>query len=152
MNDVIQLIIFSGLTILMWGLWGFFGKIALGKGMPPSSVFLTEIFIGVICAIPILFIIIRKKVAIFQNYSWNVFGLLSGAGLAIGLLIYYLALEKGQASVIVPLTATYPVITVILSYLLLNERPSIFQWIGIALVISGSILLFIGPFGDTFHK
>jgi len=58
-------------------------------------------------------------------------------------------LQKGQVSVVVPLTATYPIVSVLLSYAVLNEKPSLSQWIGIILVVAGGSLLLSGPAKDA---
>jgi drug/metabolite transporter (DMT)-like permease len=39
------------------------------------------------------------------------------------------------------LTATYPVVSVLLSYAVLHERLSLLQWVGVVLVVGGAILL-----------
>jgi transporter family protein len=149
MNIDLRLALLSGLTILMWGLWGFFGKMALGRKMPPAAIFLLEVLISAACAVPVLLVLIYREDARPLHASWNVFGILSGAGLALGLLCYYFTLEKGQASIVVPLTATYPVVSVLLSYAVLHERPSLSQWVGIILVIVGAVLLLTGPLENT---
>jgi transporter family protein len=77
--------------------------------------------------------------------SWNIFGLISGAGLALGLLFYYMALEKGEVSIVVPLTAIYPIVSVLLGCIILKEKPSTLQWIGVFLVVAGAVLLLSGP-------
>jgi uncharacterized membrane protein len=92
-----------------------------------------------------LLILWRKPEAAALATSWNVFGVASGAGLALGLFCYYFALEKSQASILVPLTAIYPAVSVLLSYALLQERPNVAQWIGVVFVIVGAILLLSGP-------
>jgi bacterial/archaeal transporter family protein len=136
------------LTILMWGFWGFFGKLALDRRMSPLTIFLCEIVISVLCAVPLLLLLLWRAQGGAQAYAtWNVFGLLSGAGLALGLLFYYFALEKAQASVIVPLTSVYPVVSVLLSYSLLGERLRLSQWVGVALVVLGVALLLAAPGG-----
>jgi transporter family protein len=135
----------AGLTILLWGFWGFFGKLALEKNMAPTSVFLAEVVTSAVCAVPVLLILWRKPEAAALYASWNVFGVASGAGLALGLFCYYFALETSQASILVPLTAMYPAVSVLLSYALLHERPHVSQWVGIVFVIAGAILLLSGP-------
>jgi transporter family protein len=140
-----RLLLLAGLTILLWGFWGFFGKLALEKNMAPTSVFLAEVLTSAVCAVPVLLILWRKPEAASLSTSWNVFGLASGAGLALGLFCYYFALEKSQASILVPLTAIYPAVSVLLSYALLQERPNVAQWIGVVFVIVGAILLLSGP-------
>jgi hypothetical protein len=48
-----RLLLFSGLAILLWGGWGFFGKLALAKNMAPTSLFLAEVGISAACAAPV---------------------------------------------------------------------------------------------------
>jgi len=136
----------------MWGIWGFFGKVAMERKMAPLSIFLTEVLVSVGCAIPILLMLWRKQNSVPLSISWNIFGILSGAGLAFGLLSYYFTLEKGQASIVIPLTAIYPAVSVLLSFTILGERPSSSQWVGISLVIVGAILLLAGPHSNIPQK
>lgn len=141
--------VLSLFTILLWGLWGFFGKIALSKGMSPLSIFGAEAFLGFLCAVCLTVACLVRKQLNPWELPWNLFGLLSGAGLAIGLLLYYLALTSGRATVVVPLTALYPAVAVILSYIFLKERPDTTQWVGIALSIVAVLLILSGPTTNT---
>ena len=131
----------AGCTIILWGLWGFFGKLALQNGMAPTTMFLAEVLTSTICTVPLVVVLLRNHSLSQWPPSWNVFGVLSGAGLALGLLCYYVALEKTQASLLVPLTAVYPVVSVLLSYAVLHERLSLLQWVGVVLVVGGAMLL-----------
>ena len=139
-----RLLSLTALTVLMWGFWGFFGKLALERRMSPLTVFVAEIIVSALCAVPVLFVARRAQAGAQAYAPWNVFGLLSGTGLALGLLFYYFALEKAEASVIVPLTSVYPVVSVLLSYFLLGERLRPAQWVGVALVVLGVVLLLSG--------
>ena len=145
-----RLLSLMALTILMWGFWGFFGKLALERRMSPLTVFLAEILMSVALAVPLLLLLLRRGPEGGPAYApWNVFGLLSGAGLALGLLFYYFALEKAEASVIVPVTSVYPVVSVLLSYFALGERLRLAQWAGVVLVVLGVALLLSGPVGGA---
>jgi transporter family protein len=148
MNNHYQVISFSAVTIVMWGLWGFFGKLALQRQMAPTTLFVAEVFISAICAVPLFLAVYCSNNGFsVQHVSWNYFGLASGGALALGLFFYYLALEKGPVSVVVALTSIYPVISVLLSFMVLNERPSASQWVGVILVTAGAFLLLSGPIG-----
>jgi transporter family protein len=138
--------IYAGLTILMWGLWGFFGKMALARGMQPLSVFLAETLISFLIAV-----LFARRVFIPPQAKWSLFGILSGAGLAIGLVFYYLALQHARANVIVPLTSLYPAVTVVLSYTFLQERLTPLQWVGLIMILVGAYLLLSGPNGLGDH-
>jgi transporter family protein len=61
------------------------------------------------------------------------------AGLANGLGSWFLfrSLERGaKASVAIPLTALYPLVTILLATTLLAEKLTFRQWIGIALALA----------------
>lgn len=75
-----------------------------------------------------------------------------GITLGIGVLLGFMArsgewslfksLEHGgKASVVVPLTYTYPLITLLLAVLLLGEHLSAVKWTGIVLAIVGAVLM-----------
>ena len=144
MNSDHRVLLLSGLTIVMWGLWGFFGKLALERKMAPTAVFLAETLVSVALAVPLFLLLVYRQGGRPPS-SVNIFGILSGAALALGLLFYYLALEGGRVSVVVPLTATYPVAAALLGVAALGERPSASQWLGVALVVAGVMLLLSGP-------
>jgi len=138
-------LIFSLLTVLMWGLWGFFGMLALEKRMAPTTVFLAETLVSALIAVVLVLAVVQRHDAQPLYSTVNVYGILSGLVLAVGLLFYYLALERANVTVVVPLTATYPVVAVLLGYVLLRERPSPLQWVGVILVVVGTALLLSGP-------
>jgi transporter family protein len=58
-----------------------------------------------------------------------------------GAYFFLLALERGKASVIVPFTSLYPLVTLALSVLLLRERPTTTNLVGIAFAIAAVVLL-----------
>ena len=145
MNSETRPLIFSLLTILMWGLWGFFGKLALEKRMAPTTVFLAETLVSAFIAVVLVLAVMQRHDAQPLYSTVNVYGVLSGVALAVGLLLYYLALEGANVTFVVPLTATYPVVAVLLGYVLLRERPSPLQWVGVVLVVAGAALLLSGP-------
>lgn len=72
--------------------------------------------------------------------SWLFIGL---SGLATGLswLCYYRALQDGKASLVVPIDKLSIVVTVIFSYIFLREKLSARSFIGLLLVVSGTLLL-----------
>lgn len=64
------------------------------------------------------------------------------AGLAIGALIFlYLALGSGEASKVIPVSAAYPAVTLVLSALTLAESVSLPRIGGMLLVIAGVVVL-----------
>lgn len=65
------------------------------------------------------------------------------AGIASGIfrLIYFKGMERVGASVNSSIFATYPMYTAIFAVLLLNENLSSINWVGIACIVSGVVLI-----------
>ena len=73
-------------------------------------------------------------------------GLLGGFVNGLGNWAVFASLERGaKASVAIPLTALYPLFTVMLATVFLKERPTSLQWLGIALAVAGGAMLSYEP-------
>jgi uncharacterized membrane protein len=57
--------------------------------------------------------------------------------------IFFYAISRGQISLTGTVVAGYPLITIILSYIFLSERLTLLQYMGIALILSGSIIVIL---------
>jgi len=70
----------------------------------------------------------------------------ASAAMAIGSIIaLYLALSIGDVSKVVPVSAAYPAVTLVLSALVLSERLSIARIGGMCLVVAGVVVLTTAP-------
>ena len=65
----------------------------------------------------------------------------AGLAMALGLLFFFEALGRGPATVVVPLTALYPAITVLLSRVFLQEPLTLRHLAGLALALAAAWLL-----------
>ncbi len=75
-------------------------------------------------------------------HSWGVAAaIIAGVFMAFGLLAFFKALTAGAATVVVPLTALYPVVTVALSWAFLKESLTPRHLTGIALALAAVWLL-----------
>jgi len=72
---------------------------------------------------------------------------LSLSGLATGAswLCYFRALKLGDASKVAPVDKFSVVLVALFAFLVLAERPSVREWVGIGLVAAGVVLLAIKP-------
>lgn len=70
---------------------------------------------------------------------WVVLGSLLSQ--VFGQFMYYRALKVAPASQVVPVTATYPLITVALAMLLLGERLTAAKFLGVLLIVVGIMLV-----------
>jgi transporter family protein len=69
------------------------------------------------------------------------YGILNGVFTGLGLLAYYAALAKGKASIVGPVTALFPLLTVLLALLILRERMNRVQIAGMVLALASIFIL-----------
>lgn len=121
-----------------YGIGGYLGKLAVNEVGNTTYLLLLAIFQVLVVIIWRLFIKESfPKLQVKQSgYSFIGISLFN-----IGNIVYYVALERGLASIVVPLSNTYITVTVVLSLLWLKEKISRHQLIGICCVIIGVILV-----------
>ncbi|MBU1207038.1 MAG: EamA family transporter [Proteobacteria bacterium] len=132
-----KLIIFLFLTTLFWGMAAIFDKLALGKTSPFTGMMVRQfILTGILLAVGVGSGRLGN-LGTLDGRSIVLFGLSGICGGAAGLWTYYHALRLGGASLVVPITATYPLIAVLLSWLILQESLTVSRIIGTALIVLG---------------
>jgi transporter family protein len=132
-----NLIIFLFLTTLFWGVAAIFDKLALGKVAPLSGMMVRQfILTGILLMVGIG----SGRLGGVLTLEWRsalFFGLSGICGGIAGLWTYYHALRLGGASLVVPITATYPLITALLSWTILQESFTVSRLIGTAFIVLG---------------
>jgi transporter family protein len=129
--------LFSLATMVSWGVWGIFGKMASAQ---INAKFL--ILISITTSFLLLWIIFLISGFEVEKKGPGIgLAMLAGTAGSIGSIFFYLALKNGKASVVVPLTALYPLVTVALSFVFLKEHVSALNIIGIVLAMIASLLL-----------
>jgi transporter family protein len=132
-----KLMIFLFLTTLFWGMAAIFDKLALGKTSPFTGMMVRQfILTGILLAVGVGSGRLGS-LGTLDGRSIVLFGLSGICGGAAGLWTYYHALRLGGASLVVPITATYPLIAVLLSWLILQESLTVSRIIGTALIVLG---------------
>jgi uncharacterized membrane protein len=132
-------LLYAVLTLLLWGGWGVLGKV-VGDALTPAESQAFSTF-GLLPLIAVLGL--RKPAACSPRMTRGLaFGFLSGLLAGAGNIAYYHALSLGgAASTVTPLTALYPVVTIVLAVLFLREKISRIQLLGIGVALA-SIYLF----------
>ncbi|MBZ0220714.1 MAG: EamA family transporter [Candidatus Methylomirabilis sp.] len=134
--------IFAVLAALVWGLAPAFEKIGLKGPIDPFlGVFIRTIPIAAIVVAGVFFMGRMGEVA---NVDLRSALFLAAGGVLAGLLgqfAFYSALKAGEASVVVPVAATYPLVALFVSVLFLGEAFTLQKLAGIALVVGGVVLL-----------
>lgn len=126
----------SLIAALCWGVWGFLAKLA-NRGMNWEALtFMSWVGVAFVL-IPFAFV---EKPGVGVGMPLYL-ALISGAASGVATIYFYLALSRGEASIVVPLTSLYPAITVILSLLFLHEKLTLLQTLGIGFAVLAVILL-----------
>lgn len=132
-------ILAGGLALLLvWGAWGLIAKFAL-RELELQAVIWNQL--ASLTLLPVYFLVFREMLPL--KFAWTGIGwaLLAGLLGAGGTLILYLLLRAAPASVVIPISALYPVVTVILSIFILGEKLSWQQGVGLVLAVSAIWLL-----------
>lgn len=130
------------LILLAWGLWGFFGKYAL-KFLNPISLILFETIGAIVIQLAVLLFLFFSKYKFETSAAGISLAMLVAFFGVIGTVLFFFTLSKTKASILVPLTALYPVVTVLLSFAFLKEKITLVQGIGIVLAVVAGVLLSI---------
>ncbi len=125
------------LALFSFGLWGLFSKLTIVHIDSKSALIFQTVGV-LIVGIFTLGLLNFKPATDMKGLS---FGMLTGIAYGVGCLFYLIAADKGKIITVVTLTALYPLITIILSYFLLNEAISIKQCIGILLALAAIFLM-----------
>ena len=129
------------LTIVFWGIAPILDKAALKNAGPMIGLIIRGLAIGLVMLAALLTGKNLKTLADLPTQSILLFaasGILAGI---FGTFTFYKALQMDYTSRIVPLVATYPLITALLSVLFLGEALSMARVMGIVLIIAGIILV-----------
>ena len=129
--------VYAVLTILTWGLWGVFSKLASNYSKPKQALLFQTA--GVLAfAVVVLFLEKFRFEWSLPGFSWAFLG---GFFAFIGFLTFFAALNQGKASTVVTLSALYPLVTILLSLAFLHEKLTIRQGVGIVFALIASALL-----------
>lgn len=131
----------SLVVILSWGLWGFAIKLA-NLGAPWEQVYAAS-SLGIMSShiVMISYLWITGKISPLGINKYVAIAYFGGLAAALGGLLYNIAVREGEASIVIPLTSLYPVVSVLLSVLLLGEGLTIRKIVGVALVVLAIIIL-----------
>lgn len=141
------------LAIVSWGIWAVLSGV-LGDAVSAvhSQVLST---VGMLPIMAVMLPYVRsgadRGVRLTAAY-WKGAALAFGGGIvsSLGNVGYYYVLSRGgeMATTVVPLTALYPVVTILLAVILLRERLSRQQWVGVLLSMVAIYLLNVRANGD----
>ena len=128
--------LYALVTVVCWGAVGLLQK--LGTNRISSRSVLIWVVVGFLVLIPFLQ---NSPLSELSGYLLFI-GVLSGFLNGLGSWFLFLSLESGaKASVAIPLTGLFPLITAFLGVSILGERPSPLEWVGVCCALLGGIML-----------
>jgi len=124
-------------TTFLWGATPIFEKIGLAKVDPLIGVTIRSALVT--AGLFLLTFLLGKGRELIELDGKSIF-LFGASGMMAGLLgmwAYYTALKMEATSKIVPIAACYPLVTALLSILVLKEGVTLHRVLGTALIVSG---------------
>jgi bacterial/archaeal transporter family protein len=125
------------LALFSFGLWGLFTKLAVIYIDSKSALIYQTIGVLIIG----LLTLSTMSFKLSTDTKGLGYALLTGLAYGIGCLFYFIAASKGKIITVVTLTALYPLVTILLAYLLLKEGIHLKQMMGIVLALIAIALM-----------
>lgn len=134
-------LILSLLTILLWGVWGAISKVVSND----LDAYMNQVLFTLGLIPLMLFVSRSRRLSGGTNRKRGIFyafitGILGGTG---NIAFFKALTVGGQASVVVPMTAMSPLVTVLMALGILREKLSTSQKIGLGMALVAIYLLSI---------
>jgi transporter family protein len=139
-NDVVAILLLF-VTMFLWGATPLLEKIGLKEVEPLTGILIRS---GTITIVLLVIYLFNGRIHELTKISLKNYSLFAASGIMAGLVAmwtYYYLLKTGMTSKIVPIAASYPFITAILSIIILGEQVTFQRLIGIGFTIAGIILI-----------
>jgi uncharacterized membrane protein len=142
-------LLFALLTVALWGVWGAFASISAQRGFPETLVYCVW---AVTMIVPAVIVMRREKWKLDRDPRSIFYGLLIGLTGAGGQMILFYAVSKGPAYLIFPIISLSPLVTILMSFVLLKERTTRLGALGVALALAALPLFDFSPQGFSFAQ
>ena len=129
-------VVYAMLAVFFWGAWGMVSKLAADS----IPTLLNQILSTIGLVAPAVIALWQSKSRwVPRGAGWAFAGGVTGG---LGNLFFLAALAQGgQASIVVPLTAIYPLVTVALAWTVLHEKLHKRQLVGVLLALASILFL-----------
>lgn len=132
---------FALMAMFCWGIGPIFSKLGLIKVEPFTALTIRTVAVAAIMILAGLF---TGKLSAIAQVNWRSASFIIGEGILaalLGQLAYYYAIKGGEISLVSPIVAAFPMVTVLLAFLFLGESMSIQKFIGAALITAGVVVI-----------
>jgi drug/metabolite transporter (DMT)-like permease len=121
----------------LWGVFGFLSKLA-SKDLGPWQM---QVLFTIGAAPLSVVALVRVRARTTRDKVGWAIGAFTGILAALSNLALFYAIRSGDVAIVAPLTALSPLVTFLLSTLILKERPTRLQNLGAACAITAIVLL-----------
>ena len=132
-----MVVLLLAVTTLLWGATPIIEKIGLAKVDPLVGVTVRSTVVTIGLFILLLFMGKGRELIEVSGRNILLFGASGVMAGLLGMWTYYMALRMEATSKIVPIAASYPLVTAFLSVLILREGVTLSRVAGTALIVSG---------------
>lgn len=130
-------LIYALTATVIYGFWGFFPKLASDYLDPKSAMVYQSL--GTVVGALVILATLRFRLPV--QVKGITFSMLAGIAGVVGTQFLLMALNEGKASVVVPVTALYPIGVILLAVFFLKEALTLRQVCGILLSLASIYLL-----------
>jgi len=136
-------LVFAFLAFGLWGLWSLTSKMAVDR-VGAGNLF--GFYVMSSLTAPVLYYWFRRmrpggRTGLSPSRAAWFLGAMALAVNVIGAFTYTFALEQGSASLVVPISSAYPLVTIMLAIALLRERITRFQTLALVAVVLGLVMV-----------
>ncbi len=130
-------LIYTVISCLLYGLWGFFSKVTTNYIQPQSAL----VYQGIGITLVGIFVFCQSGFQLQVGKVGIVSAIVGGILAMLASLFYLVALSKGKVAMVVTLTGLYPLVSILLAFFILKEPITLRQGFSILLAL-GAIVLF----------
>jgi transporter family protein len=128
------------LSAVFAALTAIFAKVGVSAVNPDLATFIRTIVVIVVLAGIVTMTGAWESPATIPGRTW-LFLILSGLGTGLSWLAYFRALKLGNAAQVAPIDKLSAVLVAIFAAIFLGERLSLINWLGVALIGVGAVLV-----------
>ncbi len=125
----------SVFALVLWGAWGFLAK-TISDRVPPQGL---AFWSSVATIVPVAVFALTDRTGRWVRPHPLAIG--SGIAYGLALVFFFLALRRGPASVVVPLSGMYILVPAVLGFVFLKEHLSVAHGLGLACAALAVFLL-----------
>ncbi len=130
------------ITAIVWGIGGTLDKVILQTLKSPTGALLAATWRSIIVSLVFLFVAWFKRISLSKFPAIFIYlVIIDGILIALGVLFYFKSITLIGAGRTAAISSTYPLITVVLAFILLKEKITVKHILGSILAVIGVILL-----------